>query len=547
MATVMFWVVCALASSLWCVSAAARWSATFDEPLYVAAGLDAWRSGSHAPLLRWGTMPLPADVQMLPLYLAERWRGEPFDPVTDLERLLPWARAMNLVFWWLLLGYGCLIGQALAGAWGARLATVFLATEPNLLAHASLATTDIAVTAVLLALVYHFRRGRGAGWPRRVGLPLLLGAVAVLAKASALVIGPLCLVAIEGERLWRAGRIDANSVRAAARDLTYMAGGGLVLVFVACGSDWRPNASFVAWAQTLPDGIRGPMTAVAEHLRIFSNAGEALWRQISHNLRGHGAFLLGHTHARALWYYFPVLLTIKLSAVLLCAPLVVAILRPRALGNWALVSAAVLLAYSITFRVQLGVRMVLPLVALFVIGIAAALVHTAGAGTRRTRAVVATLATWSTVVAITAWPHGLAHANRLWGDPADAYRLVSDSNFDWGQGLKDLLRWQQESNSGEVALWYFGTDPLAQRAPLRLLPLHTMSVADGRDVIAAARGDRLAVSVTLLYGTTLNDAHRTAAAFLRGRQPIARTMTFLIFDLGDAAYRTENVAPAPAG
>src|SRR5437764_9921609 len=31
----------------------------------------------------------------------------------------------------------------------------------------------------------------------------------------------------------------------------------------------------------------------AENLRIFSNAGEPVIRQISHNFRGHGAYLLG--------------------------------------------------------------------------------------------------------------------------------------------------------------------------------------------------------------------------------------------------------------
>jgi hypothetical protein len=506
-------------------------SATFDEPLYVAAGLNAWRSGSHAPLLRWGTMPLPADVQMLPLYLAERWHGVPFDPVADLGRLLPWARAMNLFFWYLLLGYGCLVGQALAGAWGARLATVLLATEPNLLAHASLATTDIAVTACLLALAYHFHRNREAGWWRRVGLSIVWFAVAVLAKASALVIGPLCLAVIELERLWQAGRLDAKGLRAAVHDLVRIVGGGLLLVFVACGSDWQPNRSFVAWAHALPDGAREPMTKVAENLRIFSNAGEALWRQISHNLRGHGAFLLGRTHARALWYYFPVLLTIKLSLVLLCAPLVVAVLRPRALANWALLSAATLLMYSVTFRVQLGVRMVLPLVALFVIGIAVALVRCVSGGARRAAAVAVILAVWSTVVGIGAWPHGLAYANRLWGEPAEAYRLVHDSNFDWGQGVKDLRRWQQEHAVADLGVWYFGTDPLAQQPPLRLVPLHTMTLSKDADVAAAIRGCHVAVGTTLLYGTTLNEAHRRAAAFFRARTPIGRTLTFLVYDV----------------
>src|SRR5947209_8836806 len=111
-----------LASSVWCVTAAGQLSATFDEPIYLLRGLDHWRTGSHAGLLQLGTMPLPPDVQTLPLYLWERWHGTRLDAAGDLERLLPWARAGTLLFWGLLLGHAWLAGRRLAGPWAGRLA-----------------------------------------------------------------------------------------------------------------------------------------------------------------------------------------------------------------------------------------------------------------------------------------------------------------------------------------------------------------------------------------------------------------------------------------
>src|SRR5262249_54850617 len=111
----------------------------------------------------------------------------------------------------------------------------------------------------------------------------------------------------------------------------------------------------------------------AEHLRIFSNAGEGIARQVKHNIHGHGAYLLGHTDTRALWYYFPVVLTIKLSTALLLTVVVVAGLRLRALANWAMMTALVLLGFSLTWRVQIGIRLVLPLVAIAIVGLAGAL------------------------------------------------------------------------------------------------------------------------------------------------------------------------------
>src|SRR5205807_666802 len=98
------------------------------------------------------------------------------------------------------------------------------------------------------------------------------------------------------------------------RDLAQIIAGGLLLTFLYCGSDWKADPSFVEWAHRLPDGTSSRALAwSAEHLRIFSNAGEGLVRQVKHNVRGHGTYLLGQMADRSIWYYFPVALTIKLS------------------------------------------------------------------------------------------------------------------------------------------------------------------------------------------------------------------------------------------
>ncbi len=116
-----------IASSLWCWTAARELGATFDEPVYIRRGLEVWRTGSHQGLLQLGTMPLPVDVDTLPLYLWERWHGIRLDPEESLDRLLPWARLGTLAFWWLLLVYARLAGRQLAGGWGGRLAVAFIA------------------------------------------------------------------------------------------------------------------------------------------------------------------------------------------------------------------------------------------------------------------------------------------------------------------------------------------------------------------------------------------------------------------------------------
>ncbi len=544
----LFWGV---ASSVWCVTAAGQLGATFDEPLYVEQGLEVWRTGSHHGLLRVGTMPLPVDVETFPLYVWERWHGVRLDPVGDLEGLLPWARATTLVFWWLLLVYGWRAGRALAGPWGGRLAVALLACEPNLLAHAGLATTDLALSACVLALVYHFRTGRAAGWRGRLLWPAFWYGAAVLAKASGLVFGPLCLVALELERLLSEGAFRptgpatlrerlAQAWAALAplrRDLVPILGGGLVLAFLYCGCDWEPEPSFVRWAHDLPDGPAGrSMVWLAEHLRIFSNAGVGLVRQIRHNVQGHGTYILGRTNARSLWYYFPVVLSIKLAVPLLLGPLLLAVIRPRSLVNWAFVTALALLAFSFTYRVQIGVRLVMPLLVLGIIGLAAAVVQVAqswepGWRRRLLGAGAGAAVVWMAWSALAIWPDGLCYINELWGGSAGGYVYVSEANYDWGQGLKELDGWQRRRGVPVLDVWYFGSDPQIMRLHMRYFPLHAIPMRDSDDVAAQLRGHYLAVGTSMLYGTiSTSPSSRLATSYLRHCRPVGRTATFLIYD-----------------
>jgi hypothetical protein len=129
------------------------------------------------------------------------------------------------------------------------------------------------------------------------------------------------------------------------------------------------------------------------------------------------------------------------------------------------------------------------------------------------------------------WPNGLAYVNEFWGGTSRGYLRVSDSNYDWGQGLKQLAPWQQDQGLSSLQLWYFGTDPAVNRLPLRVVRLHELPLRGPEDVAAVVDGQYLAVSAMLLYGSyARTEAHRQAVAFLRSQRPIARTTTFFIYD-----------------
>ena len=555
----------ALATSAWCATAWPHLGATFDEPTYVDQGLKAWRSGSLKQLMTWGVMPLPVDVQTLPLYVWERWRGEPFNAYTDLPRLLPVARAAMLPFWWLLLLYGMRWGRLLGGPWAGRLACGFIGFDPNLLGHAALAATDICLSATVLVATYHFLTGREAGWFRRVAVPGLLYGVALTAKASALPYVPLLAILFGLIHLHQSGRLPVPGTgplwgriqtlwTATTRlrwDIVYVFWIGIVYVFAYCGCDWQPEPTFIKWAQQLPDGdLKRVMLPLAENLPIFTNAGEGLVQQVKHNIRGHhGSYLLGEQHPRAVWYYFPVALSIKLAEPSLALLVVLLVLRPRALASPAGWAVLLLLLFSLNTRVQIGVRLLYPLVAYLHIALAVA----CASRTRSWRKLglgagcLAMLA--SAVIAVSYWPDGLRHTNRLWGDPAQGYELLTDSNYDWGQGLPDLADWWVANGRPRLFVWYYGTDPAVHHPPFSLIQIHLFpkpEPAGGlvggvypalnpgvRESVERIVGEQyLAVGVSLLYGTPDRRPEWLAfVAWLKTHEPVGRTRTFLIYKL----------------
>src|SRR5262249_52950798 len=109
---------------------------------------------------------------------------------------------------------------------------------------------------------------------------------------------------------------------------------------------------------------------------------------------------------------------------------------------------------------------------------------------------------WMAVAAATVWPHGLCYVNEAWGGASHAYERVSGSDYDWGQGVRELARWR-EANAQRVSLLYYGTDPVARSDHFAYLFADLLPASDD-DATRAALGERdLAVSVSLLYGPRL--------------------------------------------
>jgi hypothetical protein len=111
---------------------------------------------------------------------------------------------------------------------------------------------------------------------------------------------------------------------------------------------------------------------------------------------------------------------------------------------------------SVTTRLNLGIRHVLPLYPFFYVAAGTVASRLYGRWPRPTAIGGAMLALGLAGETIAAYPHYIAFFN---GPAACAgrIRLLGDSNLDWGQDLPLLAEWQRKHPDRKLYLCYFGS------------------------------------------------------------------------------------------
>ena len=356
------------------------------------------------------------------------------------------------------------VARRLHGPRGGVLALGFYAFMPEALAHAGLATMDLATGLGWLASVYAFwmfaRSGRWGWWC------LAAGAVsfAFLVRFTALLLGPVLL----------AIAVLTVVQRGARRPARLWAGLALLvpLVLVALGAGYLGRVSFEPIGRQHFESQRFESLAHAApwlRLPLPDTWLGGLDRQLVESQAGvTPAYLLGRVIPHAVWYYFPLAFLFKwplgfLGALLARSRLAVADRRRR--GDFLVVPVAAVLGVGMfAGNLDIGIRYLFPLLPFLCVwlgGLASVrlLAHWRGHGRIWLRAGLA-LAMLQAVETGLAAPWYLSFFNGPAGGGGGGYRLVNDSNVDWGQGLIALRDELKQRGIGRIHLAYHGTaDP----------------------------------------------------------------------------------------
>jgi 4-amino-4-deoxy-L-arabinose transferase-like glycosyltransferase len=328
-----------------------------------------------------------------------------------------------------------------AGPLAARIATIGVALDPNLVAHGSLATVDVAYAlGVVLTLACAVCFVERPGWKTGVALGLAL-ALAFVAKFSAFVLLaglPLVLIGRPRAVGARARTLFALALAVATAWLALCGAYLFSDVGVTLGSHRWLSRAFAALTAEAP-GLRAPLP-----LAFLTGVDLSLAHE---RAKTFPVYLLGRQYPGGIWFYFAVLWLLKTPLLAVAAQglgLILAarraLLRASAPLRFAALSFAWQLAYfSLLFRAQVGYRFALMCVPLAWMLAAAGLATLAPRRATRLAAAAVLVATVLENAAYLGNPLSFTNA-AVWPKSA-AFRLTADSNLDWGQNRDKIDGW----------------------------------------------------------------------------------------------------------
>lgn len=449
-------------------------SATYDEATYLEVGARWWRAGDPVGITRMGSPLLFWKIQQAPVYwvLDRIGRGDLIDePMARQAELLPILRAGASWIWLLGLVLTAWWARLLSGPKGMAAAAWLYALSPNLLAHGTLITMEAplvaASTAMLMAFWAFWRDGRR----RWFWTSAVLGGLAFSCKYTVILLPPILAV------VWWLNGAGRKMPRAEAfRHLRRVILGmsAYVAILVASNIVWTGFAMLPLSPTTGEHpsidgrfGALGPLVS-----RLYETPIPQDWvglaNQFRHQASGGPSYLFGERRMTGWWYYYFVAMAVKVPLVfwLLVGGRLIVGARREGLARGAdhMLIQVVILFLIITAlgsSRNYGFRYLLPLAPLAIVWVSRIVRDEDGEPARGRwswRGGLVVIALMGQAVAVASvHPNELTYFNAVAGGPSGERWVLSDSNLDWGQGLKAMARLQRENPAyRDMTLYYFG-------------------------------------------------------------------------------------------
>lgn len=554
-------------------------SLTWDEGDHIFAGYESWKTKDfglnpeHPPLVKLiATLPLLSLDLKVPKLQDRFFKVESYmdgrellyrnGPEYPAGTLIFRVRIFSMVFTVVAALLVFSAGREMFGTTAGLLGLLLFCFEPNLLAHGAYVTTDMGASCTIFATVYAFWRWvTRPGWGRLVVVGIA-GGVALAVKHSTVLLLPMLVVLALGEifRRWWLVRREADSspapvaLHADQKNWAQVQGSlrsgalrmgvalavvvvvGVLVLWVFYGFRYAARPAGLALSPTLAEYV-GPLAGVeargillAAKLHILPESWLYGLADVRAMANGMPSYFFGRVYAHGLWFYFPVLFTIKTTLGMMGLLLLTAFaaargwMRGQGRELWFLLAPPGLyLLVAMGSHLNIGARHILPIWVFCCVlaGAGAAALLRRGRGWRWAVGVLLGMH-----VASSAWaaPNYIAYANEAWGGPGKTYRYLSDSNTDWGQQLVATSTYLRERGVKQCWFAYFVAPfvlPEDYGIPCRRLPTYdSMSVDDPTPVPPVIDGPVL-ISAGDLNGFEFGASALNPYESFRARKPSA--------------------------
>jgi len=546
--------VCAIAAAFFAqsFSASVRKSATFDEPMHIAAGLSYIETGrivvspDHPPLLKelsalavrqagvhWpATAEASAVIERDVRFPQALARSIIVDNGPD--RVMFWAR-LPMIALAIVLVFGVyMLGRRLVGEAGGVGAAFLCAFDPNIIAHSFLVTTDLGVTTFLVLFMVALWDCVNRPDPvRMVVCGLALGA-ALGAKYSAVILPPIAALLMLAAVRWppEAGRAVRRSRDAGKQAQRAPTAGHRAL---------RYGLAFVAMCVVAVFVLQVIYLFPRDPLQYVSG-----WRAIYGGpIQGFQGYMAGRLAPRFYSYYIVAfLLKEPLASIVLAAAGLWIVARSRSMTPlpraFLLVPPVLIVGGYTVMSYNIGIRYLLPALPFAHVLGGLALAELAQSVRAPARVAAGLLCAWVLLAAAGIYPDHLSYFNEaacvldqpaklgLDGGSRCGPTWLDDSNVDWGQGLKQLKSWLDRNAPGrQVRLGYFGTVP-PDAYGVHQVPMSDEDILYGRSPGLYAASAHIVASTPAIARQTRGGG----AEWLRNTRPVAIVgHAYYIFDI----------------
>lgn len=410
----------------------------------------------------------------------------------DADQILFWSR-LPIIALLILLGiYIWKWAKELLGAKWA-LAVLFLyAFSPTIIAHSHYVTTDLAATCFIFIAFYYFAHYLKKPSLKNTLLAGLALGLAEVAKFSAVLLFP-CFVLLALIPLLLSKPPQTSWLKQIRNHIgkfilvCLIALGVILIVYQPAvwafnlekqqelirGSIGPEKIENIVLAISKIPGAQGLTQYILGVVMVFARVGG-----------GNTNYFLGQVSNQGWWYYFPtcfflketisVLILTGLALLFVVRKFVVNLVkdRPRkwlpwlreyALCHLAEISMVVFItvygAVSMRGKLNLGVRHIMVLFPFIYILIIKEFKRRIAetAYKKLFTGILIVLLAWVGVEVTINYPSYLAYYNELGGGPKNGYKLITDSNLDWGQDLRRMAEWVNANPEiSKIKVDYFG-------------------------------------------------------------------------------------------